>query len=197
MSNPVVIEARKLLAKHEGFYRLDSKTGLVHSYPDPASDLAQSLIARGLWQKYLRMQAGIPLSMTSLSGKPWTIGMGVTGPDIGAKTVLTPEQCAMREDAELSEKLTALMKLVGHLNLSIKSLGALLSFVYNVGIGKPNDPNKNGFINSTLYAKLLQRDWQGAAAQFDRWVFAQGKKMPGLIARRADEKALFLAGFGA
>lgn len=186
MSNPVVIEARKLLAEHEGFYRLDRKTNMVHSYPDPASDLAQMLISRGLWQKYLRLQVGIPLSMASLSGKPWTIGMGVTGPDIGAKTVLTPEQCAMREDAELSQKLTALMKLVGHLNLSIKSLGALLSFVYNVGI--------EAFQRSTLFEKLLQRDWQGAAAQFDRWVYAQGKKLPGLIARRSDERALFLAG---
>lgn len=187
MSNPVVIEARKVLAKHEGFYRLDRKTNLVYSYPDPASDLAQTLIARGLWQKYLRLQVGIPLSMTSLSGKPWTIGMGVTGPDIGAKTVLTPEQCAMREDAELSEKLTALMKLVGHLNLSIKSLGALLSFVYNVGI--------EAFRRSTMFEKLLQRDWQGAAAEFDKWVYAQKRKMPGLVSRRADEKALFLAGF--
>ena len=186
MSNPVVIEARKLLAEHEGFYRLDRKTNLVHSYPDPASDLAQTLISRGLWQKYLRLQVGIPLSMANLSGKPWTIGMGVTGPDIGAKTVLTPEQCAMREDAELSEKLTALMKLVGHLNLPIKALGALLSFVYNVGV--------EAFRRSTLFEKLLQRDWQGAAAQFDRWVYAQGKKLPGLIARRSDERALFLAG---
>lgn len=186
MSNPVVTEARKLLSKHEGFYRLDPKTNLVHSYPDPASDLAQTLISRGLWQKYLRLQVGIPLSMASLSGKPWTIGMGVTGPDIGAKTVLTPEQCAMREDAELSEKLTALMKLVGHLNLPIKSLGALLSFVYNVGV--------EAFRRSTLLEKLLQRDWQGAAAQFDRWVYAQGKKMPGLVARRGDEKRAFLAG---
>lgn len=186
MSNPVVIEARKLLSKHEGFYRLDPKTNLVHSYPDPASDLAQTLISRGLWQKYLRLQVGIPLSMANLSGKPWTIGMGVTGPDIGAKTVLTPEQCAMREDAELGEKLTALMKLVGHLNLPIKALGALLSFVYNVGI--------EAFRRSTLFEKLLQRDWQGAAAQFDRWVYAQGKKMPGLVARRGDEKRAFLAG---
>jgi len=186
MSNPVVDEARKLLSKHEGFYRLDPKTGLVRSYPDPASELAQSLIARGLWQKYLRMQAGIPLSMTSLSGKPWTIGMGVTGPDVGAKTVWTAEQCVQREDAEISEKLTALMKLVGHLNLPVKALGALLSFVYNVGL--------DAFHRSTLFEKLAQRDWQAAAAQFDRWVYAQGKKLPGLVARRTDEKALFLAG---
>ena len=186
MSNAVVDEARKLLSKHEGFYRRDPKTNLIHSYPDPASELAQALVARGLWQKYLRMQTGIPLSLASLSGHPWTIGMGVTAPDINAKTVLNPEQYEQRENAELEKKLAALMKMVGHLDLPIKALGALLSFVYNVGI--------EAFRKSTLFERLLQRDWQGAAAEFDRWVYANKRKMPGLVARRADEKALFLVG---
>lgn len=185
MPNDVITHARKILSKHEGFYRLDTKTGLVHSYPDPASDLGHALVQRGIWQKYLRMQVGVPLSMTTLNGKPWTIGMGVTGPDIGAKTVWTPEQCVEREDRELREKLNSLMAIVGKLNLPVSALGALLSFVYNVGIG--------AFRQSTMFEKLLKRDWKGAAAEFDRWVFANGKKMPGLIARRVDEKALFLS----
>ncbi len=185
MPNDVTLQARKLLSKHEGFYRLDNKTGRVSSYPDPASDLAQALMQRGIWQKYLRMQVGIPLSIAAFDGKPWTIGMGVATPDITAKTTWTPEQCVEREDHELRKKLNELMALVGRLNLPISALGALLSFVYNVGVP--------AFRRSTMYEKLLQHDWAGAAAEFDRWVFAGGKKMPGLVARRGDEKALFLS----
>lgn len=185
MPNDVITQARKVLSKHEGFYRLDSKTGLVHSYADPASDLGRALIKRGLWQKYLRLQVGVPLSLAGTSGAPWTIGMGITGPDVTAKTVWTPEQCVEREDWELRNKLGELMALVGKLNLPVSALGALLSFVYNVGI--------TAFRRSTLFEMLLQRDWAAAAAQFDRWVFANGQKLPGLVARRTDEKALFLS----
>ena len=31
-----------------------------------------------------------------------------------------------------------------------------------------------------------------AAKEFDRWVYANGKKLSGLVSRRAEEKALFL-----
>jgi lysozyme len=31
------------------------------------------------------------------------------------------------------------------------------------------------------------------ADQFDRWVYAKGKKLPGLVKRRAEEKQVFLS----
>ncbi len=60
---------------------------------------------------------------------------------------------------------------------------ALCSFAYNVGA--------QNLRTSTLLRKLNARDYAGAAAQFDRWVMADGKPLPGLVKRRALERAMF------
>ena len=60
---------------------------------------------------------------------------------------------------------------------------ALVSFAYNVGIGN--------FANSTLLKKLNLGEYDAAAKEFDRWVFAKGRKLPGLVKRRAAERELF------
>lgn len=69
-------------------------------------------------------------------------------------------------------------------------LDSLTSFVYNVGIG--------AFKNSTLLRLLNSRaPKEQVAAQFDRWnkgmVNGQLQVLPGLVRRRSEEKALFLA----
>lgn len=69
--------------------------------------------------------------------------------------------------------------------LTDNQLDALASFVFNLGVRK--------LIQSTLLKKLNAKDYTGAANEFDKWVFAAGKKLNGLIARRAAEKALFLS----
>lgn len=67
--------------------------------------------------------------------------------------------------------------------LTPQQLGALTSFVFNLGIGQ--------FKKSTLLKKLNAGDYQGAAREFDKWVFANGKRLLGLIKRRAEERKLF------
>ena len=72
---------------------------------------------------------------------------------------------------------------------------ALRSFVFNVGPGEPGV--RSGFVwlksgaTSTMLRKLNAGDYAGAAAAFDRWNQAGGRVSTGLIARRADERALF------
>ncbi|MDQ6385887.1 glycoside hydrolase family protein [Campylobacter jejuni] len=51
----------------------------------------------------------------------------------------------------------------------------------------------NAFSKSTLVKKLNANDNRAAADQFDVWVNAGGKRMQGLVNRRAKEKALFLS----
>jgi lysozyme len=63
---------------------------------------------------------------------------------------------------------------------------ALVSFVFNVGEG--------AFSKSTLLRKFNAGDCQGAADQFPRWNQARGRALPGLVTRRAEERALFLQG---
>ena len=61
---------------------------------------------------------------------------------------------------------------------------ALVSLAYNIGTG--------AFKESTLIKKLNAGDIRGAADQFDVWVNAGGKRMQGLVNRRAKEKEVFL-----
>jgi len=69
--------------------------------------------------------------------------------------------------------------------LSQRQFDALVSFVFNLGPG--------ALANSTLRRKLNAGDYWGAAAEFPRWVHdATGAVAPGLVTRRARERALFL-----
>jgi lysozyme len=61
---------------------------------------------------------------------------------------------------------------------------ALVSFTYNEGAGRLQ--------TSTLLKKLNAGNYAGAAGQFSVWVYGGGVKLPGLIARRAAERALFV-----
>jgi len=60
---------------------------------------------------------------------------------------------------------------------------ALVSFTFNLGEGN--------LARSTLLKLLNQRNYQGAAAQFPMWCMAAGQVLPGLVKRRAAERALF------
>ena len=62
---------------------------------------------------------------------------------------------------------------------------ALVSFAYNLGL--------LSLSTSTLLQKLNAGDKQGAADQFGRWVNAGGKRLDGLVTRRAAEREMFLS----
>jgi len=64
-------------------------------------------------------------------------------------------------------------------------LAALTSFAYNEGL--------SALYSSTLWALVNQSDFTNAANEFDKWIYAGGQKINGLVNRRADEKALFLS----
>jgi lysozyme len=71
--------------------------------------------------------------------------------------------------------------------LNQNQFDALCSFVFNVGQGQ--------FTESTLRKKLNGGDYAGASAEFARWIYGtvNGEKtvLPGLVARRETEQALF------
>ena len=75
------------------------------------------------------------------------------------------------------------VKAVVKVPLSENQLDALASFVFNLGVRK--------LIQSTLLKKLNAGDYNGAAAEFDKWVFAGKVKLNGLVKRRAKERQLF------
>jgi lysozyme len=59
---------------------------------------------------------------------------------------------------------------------------AFVSFAFNVGVG--------AFCASTLARKASAGDLPGACAELSKWTFAGGKQLPGLIKRRAQERAM-------
>jgi len=62
---------------------------------------------------------------------------------------------------------------------------ALTDFVFNTGGGNLS--------RSTLLRLINQRKFNEASEQFERWVFAQDIKLPGLIVRREKERLLFIS----
>ena len=56
---------------------------------------------------------------------------------------------------------------------------AFVSFAFNVGGG--------AFCGSTLVRKLNIEDYPGACRELMRWVYDNGRKLPGLVKRRAEE----------
>lgn len=59
---------------------------------------------------------------------------------------------------------------------------AITSFVYNLG------PTR--YQNSTLRKRINTSNWAEAQVEIQKWVFGGGKKLPGLVLRRAAEAAL-------
>lgn len=114
-------------------------------------------------------------------GDPWTIGWGATGKGIGPGTVWSQEQCDARLEADLVRYAKDVDHALGDAPTSQRQFDALVSFHYNTGaIGK-----------ATLTRKHKAGDHAGAAREFDRWCFAGGRVMKGLVRRRAAESALY------
>ncbi len=116
-------------------------------------------------------------------GNVWTIGYGHT------KNV-SQGMCISKAQAEelLKSDLRYFEKAVREfvtVKLTQGQFDALVSFTFNVGV--------YAFKKSTLLRLVNQGDFLGAAKQFGRWVNANGKKLPGLVKRRAEEKSLFLS----
>jgi len=116
----------------------------------------------------------------------WTIGVGHTAgaglphPKAGMKITAAESDEILSRDLVTFEK--AVLKAV-KVPLTQNQFDALVSLAFNIGAG--------AFAKSTLVRKLNAGDYKGASAQFDVWNKAGGKKVQGLVNRRASERKLF------
>lgn len=111
-----------------------------------------------------------------------TIGYGETqGVKLGMTT--TEPEAAAKLEKRYDEFEAGVLKNV-KVTVTENQLGALVSFAYNLGVGNLQ--------RSTLIKLLNAGDYTGAANEFGKWTMAAGKVLPGLVRRRAAEKALFL-----
>ncbi len=117
------------------------------------------------------------------TGGVWTIGVGHTGPEVVKGLTWTMQQVteALIKDTETAQN--AVNKLV-RVPITQNQFDALVSFVFNVGVG--------AFTKSTLLRKLNVMDYHGASKEFPRWNKDNGREILGLTKRRLLEQSLFL-----
>lgn len=112
----------------------------------------------------------------------WTIGYGHTE-DVQKGHKLSQHQADVLLDYDLEKFEDGVTYLLRHAMVTDNQFSALVSFAFNLGI--------TALAKSTLLRKLLKGDAEGAAAEFERFVYAAGHVLPGLQNRRKAERELF------
>lgn len=122
------------------------------------------------------------------SAGKWTIGYGTT--------IYPNQKKVTSQDKPITEVLASVLldlhlemvyRNIGYLvkvELSQNQFDAICMFVYNVGVTR--------FKTSTILKLINAKLFDIASRQFDRWIWAGGKKSNGLIKRRNAEKKIFL-----
>jgi len=123
----------------------------------------------------------IPKAKRPLKDDKLTIGYGHTE-GVKEGDTITREQAEELYKKDFKKYSEPLKHVKVPLNDNEKA--ALTSFIYNAG--------PSAFKNSTLLKKLNEGDRKGAAAEFDKWIYKNGRVEKGLINRRKKEKDLFL-----
>jgi lysozyme len=116
----------------------------------------------------------------------WTVGYGTTrinGKSVKEHTKITTQEADDLLEQDLKRFEDGIKKLVS-VELTQNQFDALVSFVYNLGIGSLQ--------KSTLLKKLNAGHFEEAANEFLKWDKADGKKLSGLTRRRTAERELFL-----
>ena len=117
----------------------------------------------------------------------WTIGYGTTkypgGVRVKKGDVCTPDQAKAYMQHDL-KKFEQTVNSTVKVPVNQNQFDALVSLAYNIG--------PTAFEESTLVKRLNEKNYKAAAEQFDLWVNARGKRLQGLVNRRAIEKELFL-----
>lgn len=120
-----------------------------------------------------------------------TIGYGSTFYKDGTKVTLNDKQIDIYMATKLLDYsisnifVPAVIKLCPTILNHENKLGAIVSFTYNLGVGRLKQ--------STLRKKINQELWEEAGNELLKWNLSGGKVSKGLQSRRNAEKALFLS----
>lgn len=130
----------------------------------------------------IKAHEGLRLESYLCPAGVWTIGYGHTdGTGPGRTCTLGEATSWLLDDIRGSEE--AIGRLVT-VPLTQGQFDALVSFTFNLGHRALGSSTLLRLLNDGLYAQ--------AGAEFSRWVYAKGRKLAGLVARREAERSLFL-----
>ena len=106
-------------------------------------------------------------------------GLRVVSMDVAPITV---EEADQRLKNVLGFYIDKTIKLVPNVADDERKLAATVDFCFNLG--------PTALAGSTFRKRLNEQDWESAASECQRWVFGGGRKLPGLVRRRAAEAEL-------
>ncbi|MET3560867.1 lysozyme [Bartonella japonica] len=119
----------------------------------------------------------------------WTIGYGHTNsagkPLVHKGMTITEKQAEKLLCQDLRQFENAVERAV-IVSLTNEQFAALVSFCYNVGTV--------AFCNSTLLKKLNKGEYEAVPSELQKWTKAGGKRLKGLVHRRAAEAGLWAKG---
>lgn len=129
---------------------------------------------------------GLRLKAYKCPANVWTIGYGHTSaagqPAVKSGMSITEAQANKILASDLGQYEDAINNSV-KVDLTQNQFDALVSFVYNVGIG--------AFQKSTLLKKLNAGQYDVVPGELMKWTKSGGKELPGLVRRRRAEAALW------
>lgn len=178
MTFPINHAGERLLKKSEGL--------VLHAYPDPRSPLGVGLQQAGLWRQYLKKpipREVMPAHLRGLDGKPWTAGYGDTL-DVQEGDVWTRAEAESRLIERLDRDYVRPILRACTLAPAPNQLAAFACLAWNIGVG--------AFVKSTALRAHNRGDFAAAARAFGLFNKSRGKEDPVLVARRAEEAALYL-----
>lgn len=111
-----------------------------------------------------------------------TIGVGHTGPDVHLKLVITLQEAEALLRGDLDHFEAAVAKAAP--SATPNQAAAMISLAFNIGIG--------AFLKSSVLRHHNAGNPGAAANAFLLWVKGGGRKLPGLVRRRAAERKLYL-----
>lgn len=133
----------------------------------------------------IRKSEGLRLKAYRDGGGVLTIGYGHTGPDVAQNKKITVDEAEALLNTDATHAADSVLQLTNGV-VSQGQLDALTDFVFNLGSSKLQ--------SSTLLKKHKAGNYAGAAAEFGRWIYDNGRIAEGLIKRRACETHLYLDG---
>jgi lysozyme len=146
------------------------------------SPRATTAAGRGLIKSF---EGFSPAVYVCPAGYP-TIGYGhVVQPDEAFPEPMSIADADLLLQRDLPRYENAVCRLI-EVPLADPCFDALVSFTFNLGEGALQASTLRRLANAGRLAD--------AAPQFDRWVFAGAQKLPGLVRRRAAERALWESG---
>ena len=112
----------------------------------------------------------------------WTIAYGATA-GVKEGDTMTEAEAIDRLKRDVANLSVGVQKLL-HVRVTQNQLDALISFAYNVGLGR--------FSTSTLLKKVNSGHFIEAANEFGKWIHAGATTLPWLVRRRKAEADLFM-----